>query len=96
MYISRKSISVFLFTIGKLSGLILIKSREKFVQLDQLNSGISKHKEIKSNTNSYYTNNNLSYCSNSYIPLYILDLGEKKNKILEKTINNIFGNLDII
>jgi lipid II:glycine glycyltransferase (peptidoglycan interpeptide bridge formation enzyme) len=96
MYISRRSILVSLSTIGKLSGPILIKSREEFVQPDQFNSGISRYKEIKSNTDSYYTNNNLNYCSNSYIPLYILNLGEKKNKILEKATNNIFGNLDII
>jgi hypothetical protein len=81
---------------GKPSGLILIKSKKEFVQPDQFNSGISRYKEIKSNTNSYYTNNNLSYRNNSYTPLYVLDHGEKKDKALEKTTNNIFDNLDII
>jgi hypothetical protein len=49
-----------------------------------------------SNTDSYYTNNNLSYRSDSYTPLYILDLGKEKDKALERTTNNIFGGLDII
>jgi hypothetical protein len=86
---------VFLSVTGKLSGFILIKSRKELVQLDQFNLRISKHKEIKSNIDSYYTNNNLNYYSNDYISLYILDLG-KKNKALEKITNNIFGSPDII
>jgi hypothetical protein len=45
---------------------------------------------------SYYTNDNLSYHNDSYTPLYILDLGEKKNKAPERVINNIFGSPDII
>jgi hypothetical protein len=96
MYISWRSISVSLFITGKPSGFILVKSREKFVQSNQFNLRISRYKEIEFNTDFYYTNNNLSYRSDSYIPLYILDLGEKKNKTPEKTTNNIFGSLDII
>jgi hypothetical protein len=72
---------MFLFITGKFSGLILIKSKEKFVQPNQFNSRIFEYKEIKSNTDSYYINNNLSYHSNSYISLYILGLGEKKIKL---------------
>jgi hypothetical protein len=45
---------------------------------------------------SYYTDNNLSYRSNSHTPLYILDLGEEKDKAPEKTTNNIFSNLNTI
>jgi hypothetical protein len=96
VYISQRSISVFLFAIGKLSGLILVKSREEFVQPDQFNSGISRREEIESNTDSYYTDNNLSYRSNSYTPLYVLDLGEKKDKALERATNDIFSSPDII
>jgi hypothetical protein len=59
MYISRRLILVSLFIAGKLSGLILVKSREEFVQPNQFNSGVSEHKEIKSNTrlDSGYTQN---------------------------------------
>jgi hypothetical protein len=96
VYISRRLISISLSITGKLSGVVLVKSREEFVQPNQFNSGISRYKEIKFNTDFYYINNNLSYRNNSYTPLYILDLGEKKNKTLEKTIDNIFDNLDII
>jgi hypothetical protein len=51
---------------------------------------------MKSNTDSYYTKNNLNYRNDSYTPLYVLDLGEKKNKALERTTNDIFGSPDIM
>jgi lipid II:glycine glycyltransferase (peptidoglycan interpeptide bridge formation enzyme) len=77
-------------------GPISIKSREEFVQPNQFNSRVSGRKEIKSNTDSYYTNNNLSYRNDGHTPLYILDLGEEKDKAPEKVTDDIFGSLDII